>query len=119
MKKILFLIALISSSSFAANTTNRQGFSGPVYGLKSVKAVLDAGVFSDDTPVTLTGSLAASLGGSLYVFTDASGTISVNIDYSKWRGLKVTPETAITIQGQINKTFTETTIDVESIKLVK
>ncbi|MUL08890.1 NirD/YgiW/YdeI family stress tolerance protein [Aliivibrio fischeri] len=119
MKKILFLIVLISSSSFAANTTNRQGFSGPVYGLKSVKAVLDAGIFSDDTPVTLTGSLAASLGGDLYVFTDHSGTISVKINYSKWRGLKVTPETAIIIQGQIDKTFTDTIIEVENIKLLK
>ena len=119
MRKTLFLITMISSSVFAEYSDHQQGFFGPIYGLKSVESALNAGVLSDGTPVTLTGSLPASLGGSLYVFSDNSGNINVKIEYNKWRGLKVTPETEIVIQGHIDKTFTHTLINVDNIKLAK
>ncbi len=126
MKKILFLATLISSSVFANNQVINQplnaqqgGFSGPTHGINSVKAVLDAGMFSDDTPVMLTGYLVASLGGEIYTFKDNTGTMHVEIDHDKWFGLQATPTTKITIYGEIDKEFNYTKVDVDRVSLAQ
>ncbi len=109
MKKLILLAALVSSSVFANNQVINQpvnaqygGFSGPSVGINTVKSVLDAGMFSDDTPVSLTGYLVASLGGEIYTFKDNTGTMHVEIDHDKWFGLQATPTTKITIYGDQN-----------------
>lgn len=127
MKKILLLATLISSSVFANNQAINQpvnapygGFSGPAAaGINSVKAVLDAGMFSDDTPVSLTGYLVSSLGGEIYTFKDNTGTMHVEIDHDKWFGLQATPTTKITIYGEIDKEFNYTKVDVDRVSLAQ
>ena len=122
---------LLSTSAFAATTpasstvqpinavtTQQQGFSGPSVGLKTVKAVLDAGMFSDDTPVTLTGHITKSLGDEHYQFTDSTGSITVDIDHNKWFGAQVTPQTKITIQGEIDKELNSTSIDINYVRVM-
>ena len=121
---------LLSTSAFAATTpasstvqpinavATQQGFSGPSVGLKTVKAVLDAGMFSDDTPVTLTGHITKSLGDEHYQFTDSTGSITVDIDHNKWFGAQVTPQTKITIQGEIDKELNSTSIDVNYVRVM-
>ncbi|MEC6883827.1 MULTISPECIES: NirD/YgiW/YdeI family stress tolerance protein [Photobacterium] len=101
-----------------AVATQQQGFSGPSVGLKTVKAVLDAGMFSDDTPVTLTGHITNSLGDEHYQFTDGTGSITIDIDHDKWFGAQVTPQTKITIQGEIDQEFNHTAIDVNHVRVV-
>ncbi|MCG3885601.1 NirD/YgiW/YdeI family stress tolerance protein [Photobacterium leiognathi] len=101
-----------------AAQTQQQGFNGPTYGLKTVKEVLDAGMFSDDTSVTLSGHISYSLGGENYTFTDGTGSITIEIEHDKWFGAQVTPETKITIQGEIDKEFNHTSIDVDYVRVV-
>ncbi|WP_318420036.1 NirD/YgiW/YdeI family stress tolerance protein [Photobacterium leiognathi] len=126
----LFLLpaALLSTSALAemptqgfapsmAVQTQQQGFTGPSYGLNTVKAVLDAGMFSDDTPVTLTGNITRSLGGEHYTFTDGTGSVTIEIDHDKWFGIQVTPEMKITISGEIDKEFNHTAIDVDYVRV--
>ncbi|EEX67703.1 protein ygiW precursor [Vibrio metoecus] len=82
--------ALVASSSVFAqgftgnNAQTQSGFSGPTQGISTVKQVLDAGMFSDDMPVTLTGQIKASLGGKMYLFAGLcflnQGTKSVTHD---------------------------------------
>lgn len=127
---LLIPAVLLSTSVFATTTpasttqpintttTQQQGFSGPTVGLKTVKAVLDTGMFSDDTPVTLTGHITSSLGDEHYQFTDSTGSITVEIDHDKWFGAHVTPQTKITIQGEIDKEFNHTAIDVNHVRVV-
>jgi uncharacterized protein (TIGR00156 family) len=116
-------MAFVSSSVFANNQVINQtdysqgGFSGPTTGINSVQSVLDAGMFSDETPVTLTGFIVASLGGEQYTFKDSTGNINVEIDSDKWFGLKVTPSTKVTIDGEIDKEFNYTKIDVERVSI--
>ena len=126
MKKILLLATFVSSAVFANNQIINQplnaqqgGFSGPTHGINSVKSVLDAGMFSDDTPVMLTGYLVASLGGEVYTFKDNTGTMHVEIDHDKWFGLQATPTTKITIYGDIDKEFNHTKIDVDRVSLAQ
>ena len=120
MKKLILLVTLVSSSVFANNQTmnSQQGFSGPAHGLNTVEEVLDSGMFSDDTAVTLTGHLVASLGGDIYTFKDNTGTISVEIDsddYHKWFGSQVIPKTKIIIFGDTDTEFDNIMVDVDRV----
>ncbi|HIF9193210.1 TPA: YgiW/YdeI family stress tolerance OB fold protein [Photobacterium damselae] len=115
------VLAEVSTQGFVSSKaiqTQQQGFNGPTYGLNTVKTVLDAGMFSDDTPVTLIGNITRSLGGEYYTFTDGTGSITIEIDHDKWFGTQVTPETKITIQGEIDKELNHTSIDVDYVRVV-
>lgn len=104
---------------FSLLSTNMSyaGFTGPSEGINTVSGVLNAGIMSDDTPVTLTGFITSSLGGDLYRFADSTGDIIVEIESDKWFGVNVTPETKVTIWGEIEKEFRSTRIDVSMIRL--
>lgn len=98
---------------------NKGGFTGPSMGITTVKEVLNAGMFSDGEPVLLMGNIKASLGGDIYLFSDKTGSIHVEIDQDKWRGLQVTPQTRVTISGDIDKEFNAIKIDVDYIRLAE
>ncbi|HDZ9130864.1 TPA: NirD/YgiW/YdeI family stress tolerance protein [Vibrio cholerae] len=104
---------------FSLLSTNMSyaGFTGPSEGINTVSGVLNAGIMSDDTPVTLTGFITSSLGGDLYRFADSTGDIIVEIESDKWFGVNVTPETKVTIWGEVEKEFRSTRIDVSMIRL--
>ena len=118
---ITFAALTFSTSIFAQVSVSPQytsGFSGPNIGTHTVQQVLDAGLFSDDKPVMLTGYIKASLGGEMYTFTDGISDITVEIDHDKWWGLSATPQTKVQISGEIDKDFLSTTVDVDMIKTV-
>ncbi|KXF82235.1 YgiW/YdeI family stress tolerance OB fold protein [Enterovibrio coralii] len=118
------ILALSSSLSFGAfahniNASSTGGFSGPVNAIDTVKAVLDTGMFSDDQPVSLSGFITQSRGGEIYTFKDSTGVIDVEIDHDKWLGQQVTNKTKVIIQGQIDKEFNHTMIDVDNIRIAQ
>ncbi|GAK87231.1 protein co-occuring with molybdenum cofactor biosynthesis protein B [Vibrio ponticus] len=121
---LITTIALVASSSVFAQgfnsspTQNQSGFSGPTHGISSVKQVLDAGMFSDDMPVTLTGRIKASLGGEMYLFSDATGEVAVEIDHDKWFGQSATPTTNVQLIGEIDKNMSGVKVDVDVIKVM-
>ncbi|EGQ7854411.1 MULTISPECIES: NirD/YgiW/YdeI family stress tolerance protein [Vibrio] len=123
-KLLITTIALVASSSvfaqgFNSNSTqNQSGFSGPTQGISTVKQVLDAGMFSDDMPVTLTGRIKASLGGEMYLFSDATGEVTVEIDHDKWFGQSATPTTNVQLIGEIDKNMSGVKVDVDVIKVM-
>ncbi len=63
------------------------GFQGPN---GSVTTVESAKSMRDDTWVTLRGNIVERISDDLYLFKDASGTINVDIDHKRWRGVTVT-----------------------------
>lgn len=97
------------------------GFNGPSnkQGLTTVAAVKEAGLFSDDTPVTLTGHITAAVGHEMYAFRDQTGTINVEIDDDIWHGLQVTPQTKVMIHGEIDRELNSVKVDVDFIRLAK
>ncbi len=115
-----FVVALgLSANAFAAGfqgQANMGGFQGPGLQPSSVSEVLK---LNDDTPVVLVGQIEKSLGGEKYLFKDASGSVTVEIDNEDWRGVNVTPKDTIVIQGEIDKDFFKTEIDVDSVALKK
>ena len=118
------MIVLVASSSvfaqgFSGNSGQAKvGFSGPTQGISTVKQVLDAGMFSDDMPVTLTGRIKASLGGEMYLFSDSTGEVTVEIDHDKWFGQSATPATNVQLIGEIDKSMLGVKVDVDVIKVL-
>ena len=115
-----FVVALgLSTSALASGFTGPQqagGFQGPGLAPSSVAEALK---LNDDTPVVLVGQIEKSLGDEKYLFKDASGSVTVEIDNEDWRGVTVTPKDTIDIQGEIDKDFFKTEIDVDSVALKK
>ena len=115
-----FVVALgLSTSALASGFTGPQqagGFQEPGLAPSSVAEALK---LNDDTPVVLVGQIEKSLGDEKYLFKDASGSVTVEIDNEDWRGVTVTPKDTIVIQGEIDKDFFKTEIDVDSVALKK
>ena len=114
MKNVTFVSALVLSFAIASQAF--AGFQDP--GLKT-STVAQALEMSDDTPVVLEGNIEQSLGDEKYMFKDASGSVVVDIDDEDWRGMTVTPQDTVIINGEVDKDFFKTKIDVDSISIKK
>lgn len=116
-----FMIMSAMSSSVLAheitNNNNGGAFSGPGTSQvpNTVRGVIEAGRFADGMEVTLTGIIKKSLGKEMYIFSDGTGDITVDIDDDEWFGLKATPETTVLIIGEVDSESTGTIIDVKRI----
>ena len=109
MKKIFAVSALtlVLGMSGAASAQMGGGFQGP--GLQPMSVA-----------VVLVGQIERSLGDEKYLFKDASGSVTVEIDNEDWRGLNVTPQDTVILNGEVDKEmFKDTKIDVDSIALKK
>ncbi len=94
----------------------RGGFTGP--GL-AVSTAAEAAKMGDDQPVVLQGKIKQSLGNEKYLFQDASGEITIEIDDDDWRGLSVGPEDTIEISGEVDKELFDVKVDVDTVQLKK
>ncbi|MFG1174569.1 YgiW/YdeI family stress tolerance OB fold protein [Erwiniaceae bacterium CAU 1747] len=130
MKKtaaLLAISALISTPVLAAqsggfvdpNAPTAQvqtgGFSGPDGTIVTVKQAQD---MKDDAWVTLHGHIEKRTGDDDYLFRDATGTLSVEIDHKHWQGQTVTPKDNVEIQGKLDKDFNSTELDVKRIRKI-
>ncbi len=123
MKKMIIASALvltlaITTSPMAAGFNGQPtgGFKGPGLETSTVKQAL---TLSDDTPVVLVGQIERAVGNEKYIFKDATGSVTVDIDNEDWRGLTVTPQDTIVIEGEVDKDFFKTEIDVDTVSLKK
>ncbi len=106
----------VASAGYQEPSSVRGGFTGP--GLE-VSTVAEAAKLGDDTPVVVVGHIEKSLGDEKYLFKDASGAITVEIDDDDWNGLNVTPQDLIEIRGEVDKDLFDTKIDADSVMLKK
>ncbi|MBR8463026.1 NirD/YgiW/YdeI family stress tolerance protein [Campylobacter sp. faydin G-24] len=112
MKK-LALSALVVTSLFATG-----GFVGK--GSATLVSIKEALNLKDEAPVILEGKIKSQLRAEHYEFVDKNGdTIEIEIDDKKWGDIKVDENTSIQIIGEVDKDFTKTTIDVNSLKILK
>ena len=120
MKKLAMVSALalvlgISGNALAQQTfgtANQGGYTGPTIASVSVAEALKLG---DDAPVVLQGKIEKSLGGEKYLFTDNTGSVTIEIDDDDWRGLSVDQNDTVEIRGEVDKDFMNFEIDVDSI----
>ena len=97
-----------------SQTRGKGGFSGPGPAAMSVKQALE---MRDDAKVTLRGNIVQHLGGDMYLFRDATGTVKVEIDDDEWNGQTVGPEDTVELYGEVDKDWNSVEIDVK--RLVK
>jgi uncharacterized protein (TIGR00156 family) len=67
-----------------------------------VETVADAKVSSEDTPVRLQGKIVRRLNDHKYLFSDDTGSITVEINYWIWHGLFVDENDMIEIIGEVD-----------------
>lgn len=131
MKKyaaLLAVTALISTPVLAAQnggfvdpnapTTSAQqgGFSGPNGTVATVKQAQD---MKDDAWVTMRGKIEKRVGDEEYMFRDATGTMTVEIDDKRWDGQNISPSDNVELQGKLDKDFNSVELDVKQIKKVQ
>lgn len=116
LSAVLGLPSAVMAEGFQSNAQAGGGFQGP--GLP-VSTVAEALKMRDDTAVVLQGKIEKSLGKEDYLFSDDTGSVTIEIDYEDWRGQTVTPSDTVIIKGEVEKDFLHTEIDVDSIELKK
>ncbi|MCG8708577.1 YgiW/YdeI family stress tolerance OB fold protein [Brenneria sp. 4F2] len=134
MKKtaaIVAIAALCSAPVFAAQTggylapTNTQtaqvqkhpgGFTGPD---GSVTTVVKAKEMKDDSWIILRGTIDQRIGDEDYLFRDASGSITVEIDNKYWNGQNVSPQDKVELQGELDKSFSSAELDVKQVRIIR
>ena len=70
----------------------------------------------DSSYVILQGNIEKQLGDDKYLFKDATGTITVDIDKEKWEGQVITPKDKTEISGELDKKFNYIKLDVDKVK---
>ncbi|MBE9817551.1 NirD/YgiW/YdeI family stress tolerance protein [Campylobacter concisus] len=111
MKKII--IAAISASIAMAG-----GFTSK-YSSETI-SVKEALKLKDDAKVVLEGKIKSHIKSDKYEFIDKNGdVIIIEIDNKKWDNITVNEDTPLRIRGEIDKDFTKTEIDVDSVEVVK
>ena len=105
-----------TTSIVVQNNNATGGFKGPGLSVMTVEQALKLG---DDTAVVLEGQIEKSLGKENYVFKDATGSVTIEIDDDDWKGQTVTPQDTIIIKGEVEKDMFKTEIDVDVVELKK
>ena len=115
MKNVLtvsaFAVILGVSDNVLANPLG-GGFTGPS---QAAISVAEAKKLGDDAPVVLKGRIEKNLGGEKYVFTDDSGSVTVEIDNEDWNGVNVSEKDTVELRGEVDKDLMNFEIDVDSV----
>jgi uncharacterized protein (TIGR00156 family) len=110
------LIAFGAVSAFAQYTGPVEGKTGPKP-LRTVSEIREHA--KDDQAVLLTGVLAKKLGKEKYLFKDATGEISVEIDTEDFPSVKVDDKTRVEITGEVDKSALRAVeVDAKSVRVL-
>ena len=117
---LLALLAMPAQAAFHGPGASEGGFKGPTVGVE-VTTVKQALGGKDDAPVLLTGNITGRKAGSddEYIFKDATGEITVDIDKKVFVGRTVTPENTVKLSGKVDKDLLEPAkVDVKVLEIL-
>lgn len=111
--KFMWTLALVTSIfvGVSANAANKTI-------TKPVTHAADVPNMQDDTIVYLQGTLTKSLGDEMYVFSDASGNINVEIDSALMQGQTFVPDMAVIITATVDKEGNITSLEAQEIDFI-
>ena len=109
MKKIL-IFALVSILNISC------AFSVGFNGQSSKYSIAEALKQADDSYVTVEGHIVKRLSSDKYLFKDASGSMTVEIDNDKWGNIDVSEADTLELSGEIEKKFNMVHLDVNTVK---
>lgn len=88
---------------------------GFVQSQADISTVKQAMEMPDDAIVTLKGNIEKQVKKDKYIFKDATGEMTVEIDKKVWAGQSVSPSDTVVITGEIDKDFEHRKLDVERL----
>ena len=119
MKRYIKEIALILFVLFLFTTfelhSQQGGFRGPRAGVISVAEAL---TLRDDAPVILRGYILRYLGNERYIFSDSTGSITVEIERRVWGNLSIDENDLVEISGEIDRDRNRIEVEVVSIRRI-
>ena len=111
MKKII-IASLAASIAMAGGFTSKHQ--------SETISVKEALKLNDDAKVVLEGKIKSHIKSDKYEFVDKNGdVIVVEIDNKKWGNVTANEDTLLRIRGEVDKDFTKTEIDVDSVEVIK
>jgi uncharacterized protein (TIGR00156 family) len=106
----LFFVATGAFAQFAGPGTTGGGAT-------TVKQVLERPI--EDMWVVLNGNILNQIGHELYMFSDGTGQIAVDIDYEYFPyNRTITPQTTVQIAGEVDVEYRGVKIDVKQIMII-
>ena len=88
------------------------GYSGPNSSLLTVQEALK---LNDDALVTLRGKIEKQLGDEVFLFSDETGSVQVEIEDKRWRGQVISEKDLVEIYGKIDKDRNKFEIEVKRL----
>ena len=70
--------------------------------LNEAVTVDEAKGLEKETDVILTGNIIKKIGEQSYIFKDGTGKINLKISNKNLKGIKITPDTKVTIYGEVS-----------------
>ncbi len=121
MKKIMIatLIAMSLSVASAQYTGPKDSITPNNSQNQTAITVKEATALRDDSYVTMRGKVVKQKREDKYIFSDNTGSISIEIDKDKWRGLSIGPDDLVEVRGKIDKEWGTLEVDVDSIVKVQ
>lgn len=131
MRKKAALIAIIALVTTPVLAAQQGGFVDPNAPAASVKqggfsdksgsvvTVQQAQGMKDDSWVTVRGNIEKRTGDEDYLFRDATGTMTVEIDHKRWEGQTVSPKDRVELTGELDKDDNVIEMDVKQVKKVQ
>jgi uncharacterized protein (TIGR00156 family) len=111
--KAKYLICSVVLAVFTGLAVYAQGYTGPGPAPITIE---EAKKLKDDAPVVLRGKIEQYLGDEKYLFSDATGTIVVEIEVRLWADLTAGPDDVVEISGEVEKDHKGVEIEVKRIK---
>jgi uncharacterized protein (TIGR00156 family) len=99
----------------AQQAQNKGGFSGENATLTAAREVKN---LKDGQFITLEGHIDKRTGKDKYTFSDATGTVTTEIDDKRWEGQTVSPKDKVRLEGKIDKDWNSEKIEVKRINII-
>jgi uncharacterized protein (TIGR00156 family) len=111
-------ITAAAAMTLGVGTAQAQFVDAKTSEVTTVKSVLKNG--KDDQWVVLEGKVIERIKGDDYRFRDSTGVIEVDIDDEVFKGQKITPDTVVRIEGEVDTELVgDNKIDVERLSVVR
>lgn len=119
MNKLFLTSTILAIVAISANADNMMG--GFVYEpvAEEYMSVMEVQKANDETPVHMKGNVLENVTEEVYLFSDGTGVINIEIDDEDWNGQKITPSDTVEIMGEVDKSmWGPRMVEVDTIKLV-
>ena len=117
MGAILCAVVVTGARADFQETAPAETSAGGFVGQQVISTVKQVKEMRDDTNVVMQGRIVQRVDNDdEYMFEDATGTITVEIDKKDWQGQTVTPSDTVKLYGEVDRGIFNTEVDVDRVE---